>query len=144
MNAEGELYHARYMWSESNYPRSMLDSLSHDQVVRLSPGMDKDTPVIKGAERRADIEALALHEPCRGKGLELRWVHSDAQLANSWTKPSEKDQAYLFVKPGQHWRVTYDESITSSRRRKQQGLSPMEQQFSQICSNECDMMTMIT
>ena len=138
VDAEDELYHYRYLWSEMNFPPQQLAPLTNDQVVRLSPGMvitdsknlfdklSKETPVVKGAERRADIESLSLKEACNDTGVELRWVHSDAQLSNSLTKPSEKNQIYLFLKLSQHWRVIYDESMTSARRRKQQGLLPMD------------------
>ena len=85
----------------------------------------KDTPIIKGAERRADIEALTVKESMSSTGLMLRWVHSDAQLANSNTKPSEKHQIHLFQKLQSHWRIVYDPEIMSARRRKTAGLQPM-------------------
>ena len=85
----------------------------------------KDTPIIKGAERRADIEALTVKESMSSTGLMLRWVHSDAQLANSNTKPSEKHQIHLFQKLQSHRRIVYDPEMMSARRRKTAGLERM-------------------
>lgn len=86
----------------------------------------KDTPVIKGAERRADIEALTVKESMSTTGLQLRWVHSDAQLANSNTKPSEKRQILLFQRLANKWRIIFDPEMMSARRRKSLGMEPME------------------
>lgn len=85
----------------------------------------KNTPIIKGAERRADIEALTVKESMSSTGLMLRWVHSDAQLANSNTKPSEKHQIHLFQKLQSHRRIVYDPEMMSARRRKTAGLERM-------------------
>ena len=139
VDAEDELFHLRYMWSELHHPITKLSQLSEDKVAGLTTGivvtdsknlydkLNKDTPVIKGAERRADIEALSLKESSQRSGMMLRWVHSDAQLGNSLTKPSEKHQAILFQRLDQHWRITYDENMTSARRRKAQGYLPMDE-----------------
>ena len=138
VDAEDELYHLRFLWSEMHHSPKALEHLHVDQVAALTPGLtitdsknlfgklNKETPVVKSAERRADIEALALKESSNRTGMMLRWVHSDAQLGNSLTKPSEKHQALLFLKMNQCWKITYDEDMTSARRRKTQGLSPMD------------------
>lgn len=137
VDAEDELFHLRYLWSELQYPITKLSQLTEERVAGLTTGtvvtdsknlydkLNKDTPVIKGAERRADIEALSLKESIQRNGMMLRWVHSDAQLGNSLTKPTEKHQAILFKQLGQKWKITYDETMTSARRRKAQGVEPM-------------------
>ena len=138
VNAEDELYHMRYLWSEMHFPRSVLNTLTAAKIVALSPGivvtdsknlydrLDKDTPTIKGEEKRATIEALALKDSSEESGTELRWVHSDAQLGNSLTKPTEKGQLQLFFKLGQRWRIVYDENMRSARKRKAVGIKPMD------------------
>eukprot|EP00435_Cladocopium_sp_Y103_P052568 s378_g16.t1 len=138
VDGEDELFHVRYLWSEMHMAPSVLASMNADQVVRQSPGilvtdsrnfydkLSKDTPIIKGAERRADIEALTVKESMTSTGLMLRWVHSDAQLANSNTKPTEKHQVHLFQKLKSHWRIIFDPDMQSARRRKSAGLQPME------------------
>ena len=137
VDAEDELFHSRYLWSELQYPITKLSQLTEERVAGLTTGivvtdsknlydkLNKDTPVIKGAERRADIEALSLKESSQRNGMMLRWVHSDAQLGNSLTKPTEKHQAILFKQLGPKWKITYDETMTSARRRKAQGVEPM-------------------
>ena len=138
VDAEDELYHLRHMWSEMHHSPKRLSKMSPDEIVALTSGLtvtdsknlydklNKDTQVVKGAERRADIEALSLKESSRHNGMMLRWVHSDAQLGNSLTKTSEKHQALMFLRLNQHWKITYDENMTSARRRKSQGIQPME------------------
>lgn len=138
VDGEDELFHVRYLWSEMHMPPAVISRMDVDQVVRHSPGilvtdsrnfydkLSKDTPVIKGAERRADIEALSVKESMSTTGLMLRWVHSDAQLANSHTKPTEKHQVHLFQKLKSHWRIIFDPDMQSARRRKSAGLQPME------------------
>lgn len=113
VDAEDELYHLRYLWSELHHPPKKLSAMSNDAIAALTPGLtitdsknlydklNKNIPVVKGAERRADIEALSLKESSDNTGMGLRWVHSDAQLANSLTKPSEKRQALMFLRLGQ-------------------------------------------
>ena len=140
VDAEDDLYHLRYLWSEMHYPRSMLEKLSAPEIVNLTPGItitdsknlyDKintDSPTVKGEEKRSTIEALALKDSSTESGTMLRWVHSDAQLANSLTKPSEKQQLLLFFQLNQSWRIIYDEQMKSARRRKADGIKPMENQ----------------
>eukprot|EP00435_Cladocopium_sp_Y103_P060542 s1303_g22.t1 len=137
VNAEDDLFHIRYLWSELHYSRDVLQQLSADEIVAKSPGivvtdskklydrLDRDTPTVKGEEKRATIEALALKDSCNDTGTMLRWVHSDAQLGNSFTKPTEKSQINLFLQLGQSWKIVYDEKMQSARKRKSQGLSPM-------------------
>lgn len=139
VDGEDELFHIRYMWSELHHPPSKLQVIDANEIVRLSPGilvsdsknfydkLSKDTPIIKGAERRADIEALTVKSSMDDTGLMLRWVHSDAQLANSNTKPSEKHQIILFQKLQYKWKIIYDANMVSARRRKTVGVDPMTQ-----------------
>ena len=136
-NGEDDLYHIRYLWTEMLHPQESLEGLHPDSVVIKTPGtlvtdsknlwdkLSKDTLVIKGAEKRSDLEAIALKESQMNTQLQLRWVHSDAMLANSWTKPSEKWQVQLFIRLKQHWRIIHDSSMTSARRRKAEGIDPM-------------------
>ena len=139
VDGEDELFHVRYLWTEMHFAPSVLEPLTKEQIVYRSPGilitdsrnffdkLWKDTPIIKGAERRADIEALTVKDSMPDTGLMLRWVHSDAQLANSHTKPSEKHQVHLFQKLHSHWRIIHDPDMMSARRRKAAGLAPMTQ-----------------
>ena len=137
VNGEDDLYHLRYLWSEMNVPREQRYNWHPDSVVTLTPGilvtdsknlwdkLSKETLVIKGAEKRSDIEAIALKESQMNTSLQLRWVHSDAMIANSLTKSTEKWQIQLFLKMKQNWRIVHDNDMMSARRRKAGGIQPM-------------------
>ena len=137
VNGEDDLYHLRFIWSEMLIPSKRLLGLHPDSVVAQTSGtivtdsknlwdkLSKEILVIKGAEKRSDLEAIALKESQINSRLQLRWVHSDAMLANSLTKPTEKWQIQLFLKMKQHWRIVHDSSMTSARRRKAEGIDPM-------------------
>jgi hypothetical protein len=76
----------------------------------------------KGKEKRVDVEALAFKQSVTTANVKVWWVHGDAQLANSLTKPSEPWQLNLYFTSGQRWRLVYDEKFQSARRRKAAGI----------------------
>ena len=80
----------------------------------------------KGASKKIDIELFALKEAQRSTHLDVRWVNSDAQLANSLTKRGEDHQVARFIALGQRWRIVFDENMFSGKRRKAQGKDPLE------------------
>jgi len=80
----------------------------------------------KGAERRVDLTLMRIKESQHVNQVIVRWVHSDAQLANSLTKGRELRQLLLFYDLGHVWRIVEDPSMSSARRRKEQGLEPLE------------------
>ena len=82
--------------------------------------------VVKGAEKRVSVEMLALRKAQEANKVGIRWVHSDAQLAKSLTKTHEQHQLNLFYQNRGYWRIVEDKAMRSSRNRKQQGLSPLE------------------
>ena len=57
----------------------------------------------------------------------MRWVHSEAQLANSLTKAGGLREYDLYYKMGHQWRLVEDTSMMSAKRRKEMGLQPLEQ-----------------
>ena len=82
--------------------------------------------VMKGAEKRISVELMALKEAQEANKVSIRWVHSDAQLANSLTKTHEQHQLNHFYQNSGYWRIVEDKEMRSSRNRKQQGLCPLE------------------
>eukprot|EP00435_Cladocopium_sp_Y103_P031789 s1589_g8.t1 len=142
VDGEDELFHLRFLWSERQLAPQKRETWDSDTMVRHAPGilvtgsrnfydkLLKNTPVIKGAERRADIEALTIKESMSATGLMLRWVHSDAQMANSHTKPSENHQILMFQCLQSKWRIIYDPDMLSARRRKSAGMEPMDNPYS--------------
>ena len=135
-DGEDELFFLRVLWGEMRgYP---LELRRPEITVAKTPGhlitdaknlFDKlHAPIltIKGAEKRSDIEALSLREHLEKGETTISWVHGDAMLANSLTKPHEKHQVLLFVQMGHRWKVVYDENMKSARARKKEGLSAMD------------------
>ena len=82
--------------------------------------------VIKGAEKRTSIELLAIKQSQLYTNVELRWVHSEAQLANSLTKQGGQREYDLFHKMNHQWRLVEDPTMMSAKRRKELGLAPLE------------------
>ena len=82
--------------------------------------------VPKGPEHRTSLELLGLKEGVVRTQTPIRWVHSDAQLANSLTKDSEPQQLQKFYQLNQRWRIVDDPQMRSARNRKKQGLNALE------------------
>ncbi|CAE7839318.1 RE1 [Symbiodinium sp. CCMP2592] len=141
VNGEDALYYARFQWSEMLYGN--VNPRQPDEVVRRVTGClitdsrnvyDKlscEVASIKGAEERTNIEALALKESQQNTGLIVRWVHSEAQLANSLTKMRGKNEIEMFYRLGQSWRIVEDPEMQSARRRREAGLEPLAQKEKQ-------------
>ena len=80
----------------------------------------------KGAERRVDITLMRIKDAQNTNEFKVRWVHSEAQLANGLTKGKELRQLSLFYDMDQCWRIVEDPTMSSARRRKAQGQTPLE------------------
>ena len=134
-NGEDTLYYARYQWSEMLYGK--VDVRDPDATVRRVPGhlitdsrnvydkLNTEVLVIKGAEKRSNIELLSIKASQHSTHLDIRWVHSEAQLANGLTKMSTSREFELYYKMGGRWRIVEDPAMMSARRRKAQGLQPL-------------------
>ena len=134
-NGEDTLYYARYQWSEMLYGK--VDVRNPDATVRRVPGhlitdsrnvydkLNTEVLVIKGAEKRSNIELLSIKASQHSTHLDIRWVHSEAQLANGLTKMSTSREFELYYKMGGRWRIVEDPAMMSARRRKAQGLQPL-------------------
>ena len=83
---------------------------------------------LKGAEKRSDLESLCLKESTMFNKTVLRWVNGDSQLGNSLTKATEPQQLQLFFARNGRWRIVYDQSILSGKRRKSLGLGSLDSQ----------------
>ena len=126
---------ARFQWGE--LMQSCPDIFDVDSVVREVPGclisdsrnvydkLQTSELSAKGAERRTDIELMCLKASQRNTGLILRWVHSEAQLGNALTKPGGKELDN-FYHMGFQWRIVQDGLMRSARKRRTEGLRPLE------------------
>ncbi|OLP85776.1 Copia protein [Symbiodinium microadriaticum] len=127
VNGEDNLYSTRFQWSEMRYGKPDLHAPEH-AVERISgcvvtdsrnvyDKLETEVLVIKGAEKRTSIELLALKESQANTKVQMRWVHSEAQLANTLTKSGGQREYDLYYKMGHRWRLVEDESMMSARRR---------------------------
>ena len=137
VNGEDVAYYARYQWGELLHgppdPRNPDETVAKVTGVVISDSRnvyDKlSTAVltIRGAEKKSNIELLAIKEAQERTRLLVRWVHSEAQLSNSLTKEGGSHELELFYKMGQRWRIVEDPQMRSSRRRKKEGVAPLQQ-----------------
>ena len=77
--------------------------------------------LMTGKEKRTSIELLALEHNTRTCDTQLRWVHSDAMLANSLTKGNELHQLQLYFDSGCRWRIVHDDKFMSAKKRRAKG-----------------------
>lgn len=155
VNSEDLLYFVRFQFQE--LLGSLVDVRDVNSVVNGISGcvitdsrnvydkLSSDVVCLRGAEKRTDLELLSLKEAQNTNGVIIRWVHSEAQLANSLTKSREMRQLNLYYDMRQCWCIVEDAQMSSARRRKQQGTgtfthrtssSHMQQQQSTPTSNE--------
>ena len=137
VNGDDAGYFARFRWSELEY--GLEDVRQADECVRRVPGclvtdsrnvfdrLATEVLVIKGAERKTSIELLGLKESQQSTQLRVRWVHSEAQLANALTKAGPCKELELYYKMNQSRRVVEDPMMRSARRRRQDGMEPLEE-----------------
>ena len=136
LDGEDDLHYLRFLWAE--LCGKHVNPRRPDEAVRETKGLmvtdaknlydkiSKPVVVIKGAEKRASIEAVALKENLERGQTDLRWVNGDSMLANSLTKTTEKGQMALFLSLGQRWRITYDEEMKSAKTRRKLGMGPLK------------------
>ena len=135
INGEDALYFARYQWHELLYGAQDLRAPEQD-VKNITGCLITDsrnvydklaTTVlsIKGAEKRTHIEMIALKESQLQTGLILRWVHSEAQLANPLTKKHNCKEMDLFYHMNHAWKIVEDPEMRSARKRRADGDEPL-------------------
>ena len=132
VNAEDLLYFVRFQFQEML--GSKVDVRVLDDVVNLMPGcvitdsrnvydkLSTEVLCMRGAEKRTDLELLSLKDAQLTNKVLVRWVHSEAQLANSLTKAREMRQLNLYYDMKQSWCIVEDSYMSSARKRKQQGI----------------------
>ena len=102
---EDHMYHARFQWGEMM--NAQVNIFDVDSIVRSVPGclisdsrnvydkLQTTELTIRGAEKKIDLELLCLKHSQRETKVNLRWVHSEAQLGNSLTKGKTKELQML-------------------------------------------------
>ena len=135
VNAEDALFFCRFQFAEMlgrpiqiRQVNNAVNSITGCVITDSRNVFDKTaTEVIctRGSERRVDLELMSLKYAQLRNSVIIRWVHSEAQLANSLTK-NEQRQLQLWYSMKQRWRIVEDESMTSARKRKELGKDPLE------------------
>ena len=137
VNGEDALYFMRFQLGEILH--GCQDARDPDSLVKRIDGcvitdsrnvydkLETEVLSIKGAERRSNLELISLKEAQQRNAVCIRWVHSEAQLANPLTKNGGAKELELFYKMQHQWRVVEDPERRSARKRRQAGLDPLEQ-----------------
>ena len=136
MDAEDVLFLIRFQWSE--FLGNVPDQRRPDKHVGKVPGTlitdsrsvyDKlQRPYISptGQSKKIDIELVALKNAQHETGLKIRWVNSEAMLANSLTKKGEDEQMNRFIACRQTWRIVEDQDMFSGKRLKREKIDLMK------------------
>ena len=137
VNGEDILYFARFQMAEieegckgARNPNSLVRRIPGCVVTDSRNVYDKmSTEVLsrKGAEKRSNLEMSGLKEAQSSVGVTLRWVHSEAQLANSLTKAGGAKELEMFYKMQYQWRIVEDPEMRSARKRRAEGMQPLAQ-----------------
>ena len=135
-DTEDELYALRFQAFE--FQGGQVSLWNCDQGVSEVPGvlisdsknlfdrLNQTVLTLKGAEKRIDIETLCLKESMSSTSLKVRWVNGDSQLANSLTKENELHQLFEYLRREGQWRIVYDPTLLSGRKRKQLGFHSLD------------------
>ena len=138
LDGEDDLTYLRFLWAEMQgfavKPRQLdkgaklVKAMMVTDAKNLYDKLNRATVSVKGAEKRATIEAISLRQNLERTNTDLRWVDGGGMIANILTKTQEKGQGWLFLQLNFEWRITYDERYMSQKKRRAAGLSPLESQ----------------
>ena len=82
------------------------------------------------SEKRTCIEMMGIQESLAPEQVDVRWVHGEANLANSLTNCTELEQIDSFFRAGSRWAIVQDELMLNAKRRRQLGLRPLDENHS--------------
>ena len=103
-----------------------MDSLKQTKAMlivdakSMCDAMGNESCGVGMKEKRTGYEMQMIKESAKKSGLDVRWVNSDAQLADALTKDGDKLQKFFAM--GSAWRITYDPTMLSAKRRKTLGI----------------------
>ena len=136
VDGEDDLLYLRVLWFEMiggelnprfpNEAASQIPAALITDSTNLYDKIHRPAVVIKGAEKRSDIECISLRENIADNDTPLFWAHGGAMLANSLTKPHEKHQAMNYVNMNFRFKVIFDEERRSEKVRRKHGMNPLE------------------
>lgn len=136
IDGEDDLLYLRVLWHKMTGgcldPRDPNQAASHVPAALVTDSKNlydkihRATVVVKGAEKRSDIEAISLRENLEDCKTPILWVHGGAMLSNSLTKPTEKQQMLDYIMLNFRYKIVFDESRRSEKVRKKQGMNTFE------------------
>ena len=77
-------------------------------------------------DKRSYLEAATLRQAIEKSGAEIKWIHSDANVADQLTKPFTSETLDSYFDSRGFWTVVYDPLQRSSKKRRQEGLQTLE------------------
>ncbi|CAK0844297.1 unnamed protein product [Prorocentrum cordatum] len=87
-------------------------------------------------DKRTSIECLGIRQQKEQTALQIRWVHSDAMLADGLTKDRAAKVLLEFFRSGQRWRLVDDPLHRSARKRKTEGMDKLD--HGKPISDDCE------
>jgi len=101
---------------------------AESEAISACPGvLAKSEPPGPGPwNKRTNIECLGIRRQKEQTRLEIRWVHSDATLADGPTKDEAAKVLLELFKQCQKWRLLDDPLHGSARRRKAAGIDKLD------------------
>ena len=136
-NGQEDLEYTRLAYFEiSRGPINLDDPWTNVREIRGALVIDakdvwdscvkRESSALGMMDKRAAIEALALRQAIRWSNTELRWIHSEAMIADALTKCSAKawNRLERFLSTG-IWKLVDDPDFTSSKKRNQMGLDEL-------------------
>ncbi|CAJ1414285.1 unnamed protein product, partial [Effrenium voratum] len=128
---EEELMFTRYQWGEllgmDIPPAEMTKALQAVKGTLVTDAKSLYDVVKRGdlnsagaglKEKYSTLEFLSLLERLKTGRTAVRWVHSDAQLADALTKPLAQGGSLNKVLCEHRWSVVFDPNYTSAKKRK--------------------------
>ncbi|CAK0889332.1 unnamed protein product [Prorocentrum cordatum] len=77
-------------------------------------------------DKRTSIECLGIRQQKEQTALQIRWVYSDAMLADGLTRDRAAKVLLEFFRSGQRWRLVDDPLHRSAQKRKTEGLDKLD------------------
>ena len=145
LEGEDQNFRIRVLWSEMNragqdlrpeedrvawaerLPRNVKGILATDSKGGFDAVMYNESPMLGLSNARSALQALQLRESLHRTLAELRWVASDYDLGDAFTKKKQDCRLGLrkYLSTGL-WAIAYDQSFTSARRSHEQGRSAVK------------------
>ena len=105
--------------------KTQLEKEVADAKALFDAATNRESSGLRLKEPRSALELDSLKESLQEQGTLLRWVHSEANLADALTKPQAKHVLQLFLQR-RRWKIMFDPLFQSSKNRKKIGLKKLE------------------